>query len=99
MSAGRSGDLIGAEIALSIFLNRQMGELIVKELAAGVAGINHLDVAVRATVSAEAATDAGQIVDEHLAVARIAVNRAGGTTNHADWVQAVHAGIGDHRPP
>ena len=96
VGTGRTGDLVGAQVAFGRFLNRLVGGLIVKWLALGIARGDHLNVVVRATVGAGGATDAGQVIDYHPAVGRIPMNGAGGTANHANGIQAMHAGVGDH---
>ncbi len=57
---------------------------------------DHADVVVRATRGAHRAADAGEIVDHDLTALLGSVDGSRGTPDHADRIDAMHAGVGDH---
>src|SRR6266571_7514202 len=89
---GRAAELIDAEIAFGSLHDRSAADFIEDEKAGVVSRLHHLDVVIRATVRAGRAANAGIIVDHDLTLERFAMDRASGTTDHTDRVNAVHAG-------
>jgi hypothetical protein len=60
-----------------------------------VADLHHDNILVRAALRADFATDTGLRVDRDHTAFRVASDRSGGTADHANWVNAVHAGLSE----
>ena len=91
-----TAQLLHAKITLGRFQDWFVGLLINQRDSGAILDFDHQDIAVRTTIGTGAATDAGIIVDGHIASFAITTNRAGRATNHANRVQAMHAGVGHH---
>ena len=94
--AGWSSDLVGAHIAFGCLLNRLARVNVDDWQAFLVIDFNHANVVVWAAVGTRRATDTGLVVDVNVAALGFACNRASGTTDHANGIEAMHAGIGNH---
>ena len=93
--AGRSAKLLYAEVAFGR-LEDGFGVGPGYNFAFAVAYLDHSDRIVRAVIETGLAANASDWIDDDFAACRAAVNRAGGTTNQADWVRAMHASVGHH---
>ena len=93
---GRSTDVVDAEVAFCCLLHRLV-LFVEDELSATIPDVHHMYILVGAAVGAHRAADAGKIIDEDLAAILVAVDRAGRTLEHADRIDAMHTGIGDHQ--
>ena len=63
----------------------------------GISHLNHADVVVGAVVGTGRATDTGVVIDYYLSRSLDTVNRAGGATEHAHRIEAVHARVSHHQ--
>src|SRR5439155_7319314 len=87
-----------AQIALGRLANR----LVIfahHEFTALIADVHHANRVVGAIVRTGFAANASDRIDDDLPGERLAVDRTGWTTDHANGIRAVHAGVGDHQPP
>ena len=61
-----------------------------------IVNLNHVDVLVGTAVRASRTPDTRLIVNDHVARGCVATDRAGRTTNHANWINAMHASSSHH---
>jgi len=95
--AGRAAGQVGAQIAFGRFDERLLTGGVDEQRTATVADFNHLNVIIRATLSARAAADASAVVDPHDSRGRVAGDGAGRAANHAHRIDAVHARLSNHQ--
>lgn len=87
---------IDAEVALGSFLDRLAVVNVDDRQALWRIDSDHLYVLVRATICTGRTANTSLVVDCDSSRFGVASNCAGGTTNHANGVQTMHAGVGDH---
>ena len=97
IGAGWSGALPCAKVAFGCLFDRLLSFAFPQEFAGGIADRNDLNIVIRTGIGAGGTSDTGEIIDHNLAVLRHAVNGSRWAADHADWVLAVHTGIGHHR--
>ncbi len=85
-----------AQIALGRLGDRQLRCRIDEERARLLANLDHANGLVGATVRTRRAANARAVIDSHRAGVEVASNRASGAANHADRIDAMQTGIGDH---
>ena len=95
--ARRTANLVNTQIAFCRLDYGLAGNLIKDKPALGISHLNHADVVVGAVVGTGRATDTGVVIDYYLSRSLDTVNRAGGATEHAHRIEAVHARVSHHQ--
>ena len=95
MLTGGTAVLLHTQVALGCFQDRQRS-LVYQLTLLLVEHFYDPDVFIRATLSAGRAADTGLVVDIDHSGFLIACDGSGGTTDHADRIQTMHTGMGDH---
>ena len=95
--ARRTAGCIEAQVALGSLNNGLVGIRIQNRLSALVTNFNHADIAVRATVCTCLAPDTGCIVNGNSARLFNPRDGTGWAANQANWINTMHASIGDHQ--
>ena len=94
--AGRSSQLLNAQVALRRFLNWEVGIMIEDKIIVVVTNIDHPYIVIWAIVGTGCTADARRIVDDHLALNGVPMDSPSGAPDHTDRIHTMHTGIGDH---
>src|SRR5215471_18024406 len=94
--ASRSAQLFNAQITFSGFEDC-FAFLVLQELPPPISDLNHADGAIRTVSGTDAAPDTSGGIDSYFTEGLLAMDGACWTSNHADRIDAVHAGVGHHK--
>src|SRR5262245_24130601 len=92
----RPAELFNAQITFGGFEDR-FAFRVLEELPAPIPDFNHADGVIGTVSGTDAAPDTSGGIDRHLASESLTMDRAGGTADHANGIDAMHAGVGHHK--
>ena len=84
---------VKTKIAFCCFHDWGVSLLVDQKISIGLARLNHSNIVIRTRVRTGGATNASNVIDHHLTAALGAMNSPGGTTNHTNRINTMHARI------